>query len=192
MPKLTLICFIIILCFSIFTEERLERLTKQINSLDFDSPVGCDIVETFEEKADSLPLVDGELNKQNGAVEASQSSERGDISQSELQNSDQSKKEQNGNIVSLDPEIASWVEPVVDSSVGDNSTTKPSPDRRLPNSVLPLLRFQHCESSDSSPRYITSVVQPLIFIFFSMEMSAYIGLVWFQDWIISSYEYWNL
>lgn len=138
---------------SIFTEERLERLTKQINSLDFDSPVGCDIVETFEEKADSLPLVDGELNKQNGAVEAFQSSESGDISQSELQNSDHSKKEPNGIIVSLDPEIASWEEPVVDSSVGDNSTTKPSPDRRLPNTVLPLLRFQHCESSDSSPSF---------------------------------------
>ncbi|KAL8464123.1 hypothetical protein ACS0TY_033883 [Phlomoides rotata] len=158
---------------SIFTEERLERLTKQINSLDFDSPVGCGMVETFEDKADNLPLVDGELNKQNGAVEASQSSVSdsisgsmtveasqssvSDISQPELQNSDQgsySKKEPNGNIVSLDPEIdklASWEEPVVDSPVGDNSTTKPSPDRRLPNAVLPLLRFQHCESSDSSP-----------------------------------------
>lgn len=155
-----------ILCFSIFTEERLERLTKQISNLDFDSPVGYDLVETLEEKANSLPPVDGSLNTQNGAIEASQSSTSdsvsgsmtGDISQLELQNLDResySKKEPNGNVGPLDPEIeklASWEEPVVNSSVNDNFTTKQSSDRRLPNAVLPLLRCQQCESPESSSR----------------------------------------
>ncbi|KAH6817228.1 DENN domain-containing protein [Perilla frutescens var. frutescens] len=157
---------------SIFMEERLERLTKQINGLDFDSPVGCDMVETLEEKADSLPLADGAPDTPNGPVEASESSTSSsisgsmtnDISQFELQNLNQgsySKKEPNGSIVPLDPEIenlASWEErvDVVDLSITDNLSAKQSLERRLPNAMLPLLRYQQCESSESSSSFHAS------------------------------------
>ncbi|XP_057766955.1 uncharacterized protein LOC130987423 isoform X2 [Salvia miltiorrhiza] len=151
---------------SIFTEERLERLTKQINGLDFDSPVGCDMVETFEEKAESF-LADGSPNTQNGAVEASESSGSisgsiiNDISQFELHNLDQDnylKKEPNGTVVPVDPEIeklASWEEPAVevDSCITDNLSAKQSLERRLPNAVIPFMRYQQCESSESSSSF---------------------------------------
>lgn len=148
-------------------EERLERLSKQINGLDFFSPVGFDM-ETLEEKVDTLPLADGAPDAQNGPVEASDSSSSdsitgsmmNDISQFELQNLDQDsypKKEPNSSVVPLDPEIeklASLEEHVVavDSSITDNLNANQFTERRLPNAVLPLLRYQQCESSESSPR----------------------------------------
>lgn len=148
-------------------EERLERLSKQINGLDFDSPVGFDM-ETLEEKVDTLPLADGAPDAQNGPVEASDSSSSdsitgsmmNDISQFELQNLGQDsypKKEPNSSVVPLDPEIeklASLEEHVVavDSSITDNLNANQFTERRSPNAVLPLLRYQQCESSESSPR----------------------------------------
>lgn len=156
---------------SIFMEERLERLSKQINGLDFDSPVGFDM-ETLEEKVDTLPLADGAPDAQNGPVEASDSSSSdsitgsmmNDISQFELQNLDQDsypKKEPNSSVVPLDPEIeklASLEEHVVavDSSITDNLNANQFTERRLPNAVLPLLRYQQCESSESSPSFQAS------------------------------------
>ncbi|XP_042050979.1 uncharacterized protein LOC121796252 isoform X1 [Salvia splendens] len=151
---------------SIFTEERLERLTKQINGLDLDSPVGCDMVETLEEKAESLPLTDGAPNTHDGAVDASESSTNDSISGSPINNisqfePDQDKRGSNGSDAPLDPEIeklASWEEPTaeVDSPITDNLSAKQSFERRLPNSVLPFLRYQQCESSDSSPSFRAS------------------------------------
>lgn len=148
-------------------EERLERLTKQINGLDLDSPMGCDIVETLEVKADSLPLVDGAPDAQIGPLEASESSSPDSISgrtaihisQFELQNLHQdscSEKDCTGSAV-LDPELEKQVsleEPVVeaDSSTTDSPSTKQFVEKHLPNSVLPLLRYQQCESSESSSR----------------------------------------
>ncbi|KAG6428564.1 hypothetical protein SASPL_112816 [Salvia splendens] len=139
---------------SIFTEERLERLTKQINGLDLDSPVGCDMVETLEERAESLPLTDGAPNTHDGAVDSSESSTNDSISGSPINNISQFELH-NGSDVPLDPEIeklASWEEPAaeVDSPITDNLSAKQSFERRLPNSVLPFIRFRAspCEDRD--------------------------------------------
>ncbi|KAK6147642.1 hypothetical protein DH2020_018554 [Rehmannia glutinosa] len=151
---------------SIFMEERLERLTKQISNLNFESPVGYDMLETLEDEAGSFRQVDGAVNMQNGTVEVSQSSTSDsisgsitdDMSQFEHQNlnRDNSSKEPNGNVVPPDPQIkrlVSWEEPVVDDSVSDDFTKKQSSERRLPNAVLPFLRYQQCDSSESSSSF---------------------------------------
>ncbi|KAK4391862.1 DENN domain-containing protein 5B [Sesamum angolense] len=152
---------------SIFTEERLERLTKQISYLDLESPIGYDMVEMVDEKAGCLSQEDGAHNRANGIVEAYQSSTRGSISggvmddmsliEHKLLNGDgYSKKEPNDSDVSLDPEtprLTSCGEPPVDNSVNDIFTDKQSADRRLPSAVLPLLRYQQCESSESSSSF---------------------------------------
>ncbi|KAK6139655.1 hypothetical protein DH2020_026600 [Rehmannia glutinosa] len=151
---------------SIFMEERLERLTKQISNLNFESPVGYDMLETLEDEAGSFRPVDGAVNMQNGTVEVSQSSTSDsisgsitdDMSQFEHQNlnRDNSSKEPNGNVVPPDPQIkrlVSWEEPVVDDSVSDDFTKKQSSERRLPNAVLPFLRYQQCDSSESSSSF---------------------------------------
>ncbi|KAK4432825.1 DENN domain-containing protein 5B [Sesamum alatum] len=152
---------------SIFTEERLERLTKQISYLDLESPIGYDMVEMLDEKAGFLPQEDGAGNTQNGIVEASQSSRSGSISggvtddmshieHKNLNGDGYSKKEPNDSDVSLDPEtprLTSCGEPAVDNSVDDIFTDKQSADRRLPSAVLPLLRYQQCESSESSSSF---------------------------------------
>ncbi|KAL0333710.1 UNVERIFIED_CONTAM: DENN domain-containing protein 5B [Sesamum angustifolium] len=152
---------------SIFTEERLERLTKQISYLDLESPIGYDMVEMVDEKAGCLSQEDGARNMRNGIVEAYQSSPSGSISggvtddmshieHKNLNGDGYSKKEPNDSDVSLDPEtprLTSCGEPPVDNSVNDIFTDKQSADRRLPSAVLPLLRYQQCESSESSSSF---------------------------------------
>ncbi|KAL6548097.1 hypothetical protein OROHE_009159 [Orobanche hederae] len=147
----------------IFMEERLERLTKQINNLNFESPVGYDMLETLEEEAGSSTPVVAANNMQNGTVEDSQSSISGSISgsvigdifQFEHQNLNRdsySKKQSNDNVVPPDPEVRKLVsqeEHVVDYSVNDDFA-KQSSERRSSNAVLaPFLRYQQCESSES-------------------------------------------
>ncbi|KAL2251047.1 UNVERIFIED_CONTAM: hypothetical protein Sindi_2227000 [Sesamum indicum] len=152
---------------SIFIEERLERVTKQISDLDFELPVGYTMGETSEEKASTLPQADGAVNMHNGIVEASQSSANDtisgsvtvDISLFELQNLNRDSylhKEPNGNDVLLDPEkekVASGEDPVVDSSVNENFTNKQSSEKCSSNAVLPLLQCQQCDSLESSSSF---------------------------------------
>ncbi|KAL6523636.1 hypothetical protein OROGR_017239 [Orobanche gracilis] len=148
---------------SIFMEERLERLTKQINNLNFESPVGYDMLETLEEEAGSSTPMVGANSMQNGTVEASQSSISGSISGSviddisqfehqDLNRDSYSKKESNGSVVPPDPEVRKLVsqeEHVVDYSVNDNFA-KQSSERRSSNAVLAqFLRYQQCGSSES-------------------------------------------
>ncbi|KAL0345037.1 UNVERIFIED_CONTAM: hypothetical protein Sradi_4335000 [Sesamum radiatum] len=134
---------------SIFTEERLERLTKQISCLDLESPIGYDMVEMVDEKAGCLSQEDGAGNTQNGIVEASQSSTSGStsggvtddtshIEHKNLNGDGYSKKEPNDSDVSLDtetPRLTSCGEPPIDNSVNDILTDKHSADRRLPSAV---------------------------------------------------------
>ncbi|KAL0338894.1 UNVERIFIED_CONTAM: DENN domain-containing protein 5B [Sesamum angustifolium] len=155
---------------SIFIEERLERVTKQISDLDFESPVGYSMVETSEEKASTLPQADGAVNMHNGTVEASKSSTNDtisgsvtvDISLFEPQNLNRDSylnKEPNGNDVLLDPEkekLASGEDPVLDSSVNENFTNKQSSERCSSNAVLPLLQYQQYDSLESSSSFQSS------------------------------------
>ncbi|CAA3022235.1 Hypothetical predicted protein [Olea europaea subsp. europaea] len=148
--------------YSIFTEERLERLTKQIAYLDLETPVGYDVVETLEEKSGGILLGDGAVNVLKGAVEASQSNTNCSISGRVMDNMSQieavidSKKELNATTVAVDPEtekLASRGELVVDTSVVDHFIENQSAEKRLPNAVLPLLQYQQCESYVSTSSF---------------------------------------
>ncbi|KAL0308433.1 UNVERIFIED_CONTAM: DENN domain-containing protein 5B [Sesamum radiatum] len=154
----------------IFIEERLERVTKQISDLDFESPVGYSMVETSEEKASTLPQADGAVNMHNGTVEASKSSTNDtisgsvtvDISLFEPQNLNRDSylnKVPNGNDVLLDPEkekLASGEDPVLDSSVNENFTNKQSSERCSSDAVLPLLQYQQYDNLESSSSFQSS------------------------------------
>ncbi|CAI9761106.1 unnamed protein product [Fraxinus pennsylvanica] len=154
--------------YSIFTEERLERLTKQIAYLDLETPVDNDVVETLEDKSGGILLRDGAVNMLNGTVEAFQSNTNYSISGRVMDNMSQiegvidSKNELNGTTGAVDPEtekLASRRKLVVDTSVDDHFIEKQSAEKCLPNVVLPILQYRHCESlqgSQSEDRHFKS------------------------------------
>lgn len=153
---------------SIFTEERLERLTKNIGDLDMESPMWHGKEENLEEKSG---------NMLNGTVETSESSTSDSILEKVIddggnleylvleRDSFMSKKGVADNaVVLIDPEtkkIPAKGESVVvmqmpeacDTYVEDVETNKQSAPRRLPNAVLPLLRYPQYESSESSSSF---------------------------------------
>ncbi|CAI9780343.1 unnamed protein product [Fraxinus pennsylvanica] len=152
---------------SILTEERLERLTKQISSLDLESSVGYDEVEILEEKSGGILLEDGAVNMLNGMVGASLLSTTGSISErvtddishlghESLDIDIYSKIDLNSDVVPLHPgkeKLVSSREFAVDTSADHNFTNKESADKCLTNAVLPLLQCQQCESSESSSSF---------------------------------------
>ncbi|GFP87241.1 denn domain-containing protein 5b [Phtheirospermum japonicum] len=147
---------------SIFMEERLERLTKQVSKLNYESSMGYNMPEISEEEGGNSPPVDGAINMQNGTVEASQSSTSDSISGSifddiflpehqNLNRDSYSKKEPNGNIVPPDTDVGKLVsseEHVVDYPVNEDFTKKKLSERRSPSVVPPFLRFQGSSSED--------------------------------------------
>ncbi|KAL3642910.1 hypothetical protein CASFOL_013725 [Castilleja foliolosa] len=149
---------------SIFMEERLERLTKQVSKLNCESSMGYNMPEISEEEGGNSPPFDGAINMQNETVEASQSSTNDsisgsifdDISLPEHQNLNRdsySKKEPNGDDdppVTEVGKLVSLEEHVVDYPVNDDFTKRKLSERRSPSVVPPFLRFQQCESPESS------------------------------------------
>ncbi|XP_048443402.1 LOW QUALITY PROTEIN: uncharacterized protein LOC125478811 [Pyrus x bretschneideri] len=155
---------------SIFTEERLERLTQGIDLLDLESPKDYDSGENFEdtteETSDGVSLSSRtEEDMRNGTAEFSQSgrfAENGSHLDYQMVdgNFNLPKRRVSGNVVvPVEPEteiVSCKREPggvnakVCEVYVDDFSTNKQAVERRLPNAVLPLLRFYQYESSDSS------------------------------------------
>ncbi|KAM0969904.1 hypothetical protein EV1_017849 [Malus domestica] len=155
---------------SIFTEERLERLTQGIDLLDLESPKDYDSGENFEdtteETSDGVSLSSRtEEDMRNGTAEFSQSgrfAENGSHIDHQMVdgNFNLSTRRVSGNVVvPVEPEteiVSCKGEPggvnaeVCEVYVDDFSTNKQAVERRLPNAVLPLLRFYQYESSDSS------------------------------------------
>ncbi|CDP03098.1 unnamed protein product [Coffea canephora] len=162
---------------SIFTEERLERLTRNIGDLELELPVGCDKEDNSEEESGSISLEDRTQCIHNGTAESSESSlsdslpgrVTDDSSHLEHQISEgdifTSKRSGDGSAVAaLDPDMAkchakaetlvgSQISEVCDVSVDDFVINKQSVEKRLPNAVLPLLRYQQYESSESSSSF---------------------------------------
>ncbi|KAL2533250.1 DENN (AEX-3) domain-containing protein [Abeliophyllum distichum] len=152
---------------SILTEERLERLTKQISGLDLEPSVGYDEVEILEEKSGGILLEDGAVNMLNAPVGASQLSTSSSVSgrvtddishlgHESLDGNIYSKKELGSDVVPPHPgteKLVSRREFILDTSVDNNFTNKHSADKRLTNAILPLLRYQQCESSESSSSF---------------------------------------
>ncbi|KAI5674288.1 hypothetical protein M9H77_14652 [Catharanthus roseus] len=164
---------------SIFIEERLERLTKNLGDLDLESPLGspmgCDKDDTSEEE--SVLMEDRSHSTLNQTVETSQSS-LGDslpgritdnVSHVEHQSLGReictSKKDDIDEDISFDPDMEkshTKTEAVVGSKISeacdalfadDFAANKPQAERRFPNAVIPLLRYQQYESSESSSSF---------------------------------------
>lgn len=156
---------------SIFTEERLERLTKQVGDLDFDSLMIDDKQENLEENPSSRSLEERDQYILNGSVESSQpittdsviSGTVDDMSQLEyrvVEGYVHPKKDGSDNkarMVDTDIDCANkevilerQVPEVSDNSTDDN---KQLVEKGVPHAVLPLLRYHQCESSESSSSF---------------------------------------
>ncbi|KAK4368593.1 hypothetical protein RND71_012385 [Anisodus tanguticus] len=156
---------------SIFTEERLERLTKQVGDLDFDSLVIDDKEENLEENPPSRSLEETSQYVLNGTVENPQpitadsviSGTVGDKSQLESRVAEGDilpKKDESDNkacMVDNDVDFTNTefilrrqVPEASDNSIDDN---KQLVEKDVPNAVLPLLRYHQCESSESSSSF---------------------------------------
>ncbi|KAJ8568766.1 hypothetical protein K7X08_030988 [Anisodus acutangulus] len=156
---------------SIFTEERLERLTKQVGDLDFDSLVIDDKEEKLEENPPSRSLEETSQYVLNGTVENPQpitadsviSGTVGDKSQLESRVGEGDilpKKDESDNKACMVDNVVDFtntefilrrqVPEASDNSTDDN---KQLVEKDVPNAVLPLLRYHQCESSESSSSF---------------------------------------
>ncbi|KAI9392835.1 hypothetical protein POPTR_006G143000v4 [Populus trichocarpa] len=150
---------------SIFTEERLERLTKNIGFLDLEEDLGdnLDGVSTNYRAAEDIP---------DGTTEISQSSlrdstpggfddEKSNVEPQILEEHIHSlKKGVNDDAVPIYSEnemVSAKGEPgrvnLEDCDVDDSPSNKQAQERRLPNAIRPLLRHCQYESSESSSSF---------------------------------------
>ncbi|XP_071715418.1 uncharacterized protein [Rutidosis leptorrhynchoides] len=159
---------------SIFIEERLERLTKSISNLDLESPYEN---ETYlENKMNGFP---GEYEAQemvNGTTKTIElSSRRNSINGTTTTTTDEVEfvsldKEVSGCVVSVSPQmemdssnkkekecvvvdVAEEISKTFDSPVHDTVSSKQLTQKRVPHAILPLLRYQQYDSSDSSSSF---------------------------------------
>lgn len=157
---------------SIFTEERLERLTKSIGDLDVELPVIPGKEENLEDTSCSLSSENREDGMLSGNVETSHSGIRNSVP-SEVINEESHLGPRNheGDILAEGVDVtvvndtvtdkfpseksslvAAQISEVCDTLVDESTDSKQPSQRRVPNAVLPLLRHQHNESSESSSR----------------------------------------
>ncbi|XP_022938072.1 uncharacterized protein LOC111444270 [Cucurbita moschata] len=127
---------------SILTEERLERLTKGIGVLNLESTENLSIEEDLVEDIGCMTL------DQNAAE---------DMSEGKEEDSQRTMGDENH----LDHQISRGISEDIDVvhketrdvNVDDFTRNKQATDRRLPNAVLPLLRYYQYESSESSSSF---------------------------------------
>ncbi|KAM7513046.1 hypothetical protein LguiB_011921 [Lonicera macranthoides] len=125
---------------SIFTEERLERLTRNMGDFDLESPIGHIKEENIEEQSGSFPVEHDTDDVLNATVEASGSSSSDNVAPQ----TEEIPAKRESSVVSI------LISEASDTYVGEIMTNKQPVQRRVPNAVLPLLRFQQYESSESS------------------------------------------
>ncbi|KAK1408540.1 hypothetical protein QVD17_40402 [Tagetes erecta] len=136
---------------SISTEERLERLRQSIDGLDLESSVVDANEDYLEGKACAENGAEGMLN---GNTETVQLSRHTSISETAIDDqniivdqvttTDSFKQES----VAGEP-----VSEIFDSPVYDMVDNNQPTQRCLPNAILPLLRYQHPDSSESSSSF---------------------------------------
>lgn len=157
---------------SIFTEERLERLTKNIGDLDIELPVGSGKDENLEETSCSITPENREDDMLNGNVETSHSSisdsipskvideechlephnHEGDISAGNVDVTVVNDTVTEKFPSEKESSIAAQISEVCDTLVDESADSKQPSQRHVTNAVLPLLQHQHNESSESSSR----------------------------------------
>ncbi|XP_024017170.1 uncharacterized protein LOC21409988 [Morus notabilis] len=161
---------------SIFTEERLERLTKGIAGLDFESPEDHnkeEIDENTEETTDSASRDDSAADDMlNGSVEFFQNkdsetvtvADNGNTPEYEMLDKDVDllKRRIDDNVVLVEhetPIVTAKRESVAanreecDVYADEIVLNKQGVEKRLPTAVLPLLRYYQYESSESSSSF---------------------------------------
>lgn len=162
--------------FSIFTEERLQRLTKGIDLLDLESPEDYIKEESFDENTEETSDSDDRAAEDmvNDTVEFSQMGDSthgrvtddGSHLEHQMLDGDMHllKKgvdddvilpvdhENETQIITARRESRTANTENCDVYVDDFVTNKQALERRFPNAVLPLLRYYQYESSESSSR----------------------------------------
>ncbi|KAL4195829.1 hypothetical protein AMTRI_Chr04g180270 [Amborella trichopoda] len=160
---------------SIFTEERLERLTEGMGELDF---VFMEAArnggnEQAEEFADVSTNHDLEENNLVGNLENSPTNDEASATENNISEEKPNVEEgdvyvkgegTNGHLIAhgcpkaKPDEKGSKKECEVSLQInqsfdGESTKSKDAVDKRLPGVFLPLLHYQQCESSDSSPSF---------------------------------------
>ncbi|KAL5141244.1 hypothetical protein HKD37_09G024631 [Glycine soja] len=156
---------------SIFMQERLERLTGSVGDLNLEYVEGSCEEENLEEKSECMLVNDRLEDRHDGNPRISQSSLRNSSPENIEDDSNYPEKHivngdlhtfkervNDDNAVPSDPETdrktvkESGPTNAEDSDLYGDAfvTNKQSEDRRLPNAILPLLRYSQYESSESS------------------------------------------
>ncbi|GAA0168933.1 hypothetical protein Leryth_002338 [Lithospermum erythrorhizon] len=149
---------------SIFIEERLERLTKQINDLDLELPNGFDNASLENESADMVNVMgtyqssiydepsgsDDVCGLENQSLDGDNSSSTENFKIRPILQLDAETLKLPGGRDSLHETQSSSTS---DMSLDVNLSMKQPPEKRVPHAVLPFLRYQQCESSESSSSF---------------------------------------
>lgn len=160
---------------SIFTEERLERLTKGVVDLTMEYSEANVEEEYPEDKLDGMLLKHGVaevvIDETSGVSELGFGNSEpqvvsGNINHIECQiheaESSLPSKGSDDKVITADneaeesmtrKEATAITAESCDAYTDDFVTNKQTPEKRLPNSVLPLLRYYHYESSESSSSF---------------------------------------
>ncbi|KAK3436182.1 hypothetical protein EUGRSUZ_C00822 [Eucalyptus grandis] len=160
---------------SIFTEERLERLTKGVVDLTMEYSEANVEEEYPEDKLDGMSLKHGVaevvIDETSGVSELGFGNSEpqvvsGNINHIECQiheaESSLPSKGSDDKVITADneaeesmtrKEATAITAESCDAYTDDFVTNKQTPEKRLPNSVLPLLRYYHYESSESSSSF---------------------------------------
>ncbi|OMO91760.1 hypothetical protein COLO4_18109 [Corchorus olitorius] len=149
---------------SIFDEERLERLTKSIGDIELElSESYSNEAIVDDDSTDQGALEDKQIDTSELSSGDTKSGDTADSNSLENQTPERdfesNKAVNHDTVVAIDLETdtfaskkeSSGANPEdYDNDVDDFATTKQVAERRLPNAVLPLLRYYQYESSESS------------------------------------------
>ncbi|XP_048132945.1 uncharacterized protein LOC115740701 isoform X2 [Rhodamnia argentea] len=160
---------------SIFTEERLERLTKGIVDLTMEYSEGNKEEGYPEEKLDAMSLKHGDaedmINETSGPSELGFGNSDPEIVSGNVNHiecriheaeSSLPSKASDDKVITTENEAEETITrkeataiaaESCDAYADDFVTNKQTPEKRLPSSVLPLLRYYHYESSESSSSF---------------------------------------
>ncbi|XVE97903.1 hypothetical protein REPUB_Repub03eG0059000 [Reevesia pubescens] len=151
----------------IFDEERLERLTKSIGDIDLDLSESYSNEANLDDVSTDLVVLDDMQNTTTDTSELSSgdSKPEGTDDGNSLEHQmlerdfDSNKVADLDTVVPIDLETETFTSKKessgatpedCDTDVDDFATNKQAVERRLPNAVLPLLRYYQYESSESS------------------------------------------
>ncbi|KAF5802484.1 putative cDENN domain, uDENN domain, tripartite DENN domain, DENN domain lobe protein [Helianthus annuus] len=136
---------------SISTEERLERLRQSVIGLDLESPVVCANEEYLDNNTCGNSAESGAQGMPNGTTETVQLSRHDSIN--DTATDDQSRMVDHATITDSSRQESLAAEPIpkfVEGPACDIVDNNQPTQRHIPNAILPLLRYQNCDSSESS------------------------------------------